>query len=65
MQTRSRITPRPKQSPGNARDGRRHNQNHPLPHGLWRDDVIGEVGEGLDHVPAVAGVADGAALNYF
>ena len=29
-------------------------RDHPLPHGHWRDDVIGAVGGGLHHVATVA-----------
>jgi hypothetical protein len=36
--------------------------NHPLPHGHRRDDVIGETGCGLGHVPTVAGGADAPSL---
>jgi hypothetical protein len=36
--------------------------DHPLPHRYRGDDVIGEVGRRLCHVPTVAGRADAAAL---
>jgi hypothetical protein len=39
-------------------------RNHPLPHRYRRDDVIGEMGGGLCHVPTVAGGADAAALDF-
>ena len=37
--------------------------DHPLPHGHRRDDVIGEMGCGLGHVPTVAGGADALSLT--
>jgi len=36
--------------------------DHPLPHRYRRDDVIGEMGGGLRHVPAIAGWAHPAPL---
>ena len=36
--------------------------NHPLPHGHRRDDVIGEMGYCLGHVPTVTGGADAPSL---